>query len=165
MVSSESFLITREYLIAFFVGLAEYFIEIYCWPDKVSPTSAIVWLGLILTIIGLVIRFAAIIHAKQSFTHEIQENKREEHKLITDGIYKYIRHPGYLGFYIFAVGTQVFLKNPISIIIYAGVLWYFFYDRIDYEQKRLIRFFGKDYENYMAKTPTYFPFISLIILI
>ena len=88
------------------------------------------------------------------------EKYKEEQKLVTDGIYRYIRHPSYLGFYIFAIGTQVFLSNIFTPIAFAGVLWYFFNDRIQYEEFYLIQFFGEKYIQYRNKTPTYLPFIK-----
>jgi Isoprenylcysteine carboxyl methyltransferase (ICMT) family len=40
-----------------------------------------------------------------------------------------LRHPSYFGFYWWAVGTQVLLGNPFSTVMFAGVLWHFFYRR------------------------------------
>lgn len=35
---------------------------------------------------------------------------------------RYIRHPGYLGFLLWCVGTQLLLVNPASCIIFAVVV-------------------------------------------
>ena len=159
LTDKSSFLITPPYLAAFGLGIIEFIIEIHYFPGK-ATSSLIAWIGFLMVIVGLVIRFMAICQAKQSFTHVVQETKRKEHVLRTEGIYKIFRHPGYFGFYVFAVGTQVFLVNPISTLVYIGVLWYFFYDRVKYEQAYLIDIFGKDYIEYMNRTPTYMPFIG-----
>jgi protein-S-isoprenylcysteine O-methyltransferase len=90
----------------------------------------------------------------------VQENKDPQHVLITRGIYQYIRHPGYLGFYIFAVGTQIALKNPIAVVVYIVVLWKFFHDRIDAEEYYLVQMFGNEYKLYRGRTPTWIPFIK-----
>ena len=42
---------------------------------------------------------------------------------------RFVRHPGYLGWFIWAVGTQVLLCNPLSMISFAYVVrlkghWY-----------------------------------------
>ena len=153
-----SFLITPEYLLAFSVGLVEYFIEAYFFPMKMN-LDALFWFGVLCVFVGLFIRFAAILTAGQSFTHQIQYEKRERHKLITNGIYKYVRHPGYLGFFIFAVGTQVALKNPITVVMFCIVLWRFFSERIKDEERALVRMFP-DYDEYRKHTPTYIPFIK-----
>jgi len=33
--------------------------------------------------------------------------------------YRYVRHPGYLGWLIWAVGTQVLLTNPVCTLLFA----------------------------------------------
>ena len=50
-----------------------------------------------LTFGGSVVRIAALFTAKHNFTHEIADEKKPEHVLVTEGIYKYVRHPGYAG--------------------------------------------------------------------
>ena len=154
-----SFLITYQYLAAYSLGVIEFLIECYFFPNKSALDSIIVWFGAFLVFVGLFIRFSAIIHGGRAFTHAIQTYRRNGHVLVQDGIYKYIRHPGYLGFFIFAVGTQIFLKNPISIIVFIIVLWKFFADRIPHEEYYLIKMFGDQYKEYRDRTPTYLPFI------
>lgn len=155
-----SFLITKPYLAAFTFGALEYLIESYFWKDfKNNLLNPIVWIGASMVLAGLYVRFAAIFHAGRNFTHLVQYTKRPEHKLVTDGIYKHFRHPSYFGFYIFAIGTQVWLLNPLSTVLYAIALWYFFYIRIKDEEEALNRFFPDDYKRYKSQTPTWIPFI------
>lgn len=155
-----SFLITKDYLIAFSIGLIEYFIERYIWPVfKTDSSSFVLWLGVLMIIVGLYIRFAAIITAGKSFNHVVQVESHGN-KLITNGVYKYIRHPGYFGFFVFAVGTQVMLKNIVSTVGFIIVLWNFFNDRIKDEEVFLIRMYGNDYVQYRDRTPTWIPFIK-----
>ncbi|OHS93303.1 hypothetical protein TRFO_11930 [Tritrichomonas foetus] len=155
-----SFLITKDYLIAYTCGVVEYLIERYFWPSKSDPHSIMIYIGYALIAVGLYIRFAAIITAGKSFTHLVQLRKTKDHVLITHGIYKYIRHPGYLGFLIFAVGTQIMLKNFFSVIGFYIVLWNFFNRRIAYEERGLIDMFGQEYRDYRDRTPTWIPFIK-----
>ena len=157
---SSSFLITKEYLLAFGFGFSEFIIGRYFWASKSDSSSIIIWTGFIMIIVGLYIRFDAIITAGKSFTHLVQYSKKKNHVLITHGIYRYIRHPGYFGFFVFAVGTQLLLKNFFSVILFIAVLWYFFYDRIKSEEEALVRFFGDDYIQYRKRTPTWIPFIK-----
>ncbi|EAY22684.1 hypothetical protein TVAG_476130 [Trichomonas vaginalis G3] len=161
ITDKRSFLITWQYLVAFSVGCIEYFIEsLKFYNFKHNKSNPMIWIGAFSIIIGLYIRFAAILHAGKAFTHQLSRAKRPDHKLVTDGIYKYIRHPGYLGFFIFAIGTQVFLSNILSPVAFAVTLWYFFKRRIADEEYTLYTFFGNDYLRYRSKTPTYFPFIE-----
>ena len=45
---------------------------------------------------------------------------------------RFIRHPGYCGFFIWATGSQVMLCNPICIVAFVLVTWRFFSSRIRY---------------------------------
>ncbi|KAL0479231.1 protein-S-isoprenylcysteine O-methyltransferase [Acrasis kona] len=155
-----SFCFEREYRIAMSVAVLEFILESWLFPN-LKQHQLFHYMGIILVIVGELIRKVGMITAKASFTHQIQYEKRQQHKLVTDGIYKYIRHPGYLGWFIWAPATQLILMNPICFVLFLGWAWYFFYDRIPHEEEVLIRtLFGKQYEDYRARTPTFIPFIK-----
>ncbi|CAM6105671.1 unnamed protein product [Calypogeia fissa] len=155
----QSLLLTMPYLVALTAGLAEYGLESWLVPQFKTSTS-IAYSGLVLMVMGEVIRKLAIVTAQSNFTHDIKISHEEGHKLVTHGIYRFVRHPSYLGFFIFAIGTQVMLCNPVMTIAYAIVLWRFFADRIEYEESFLHEFFGHDYVEYSNRTPSGMPFMS-----
>jgi protein-S-isoprenylcysteine O-methyltransferase len=86
--------------------------------------------------------------AGRNFNHQIQTRKDEKHKLVTDGVYQISRHPSYLGWYLWAVGTQIFMLSAISTVLFIGSSWLFFNNRIPMEEKYLLRFFGEEYKEY-----------------
>jgi protein-S-isoprenylcysteine O-methyltransferase len=96
----------------------------------------------------------------QIFLTKFAYHKRQDHVLITTGIYAYMRHPSYFGFYWWAVGTQLLLCNPICVFGFLYALHRFFKDRIEEEEPLLIKFFGNNYVEYKKKTQTYIPLIS-----
>ncbi|KAG5459169.1 MAG: hypothetical protein BJ554DRAFT_462 [Olpidium bornovanus] len=49
------------------------------------------------------------------------------------------------------------MANPVCTVIYAGVLHRFFSRRIAWEEETLVNFFGEDYSEYRAATPTLMP--------
>lgn len=51
--------------------------------------------------------------ATHNFTHAIASQRTERHRLVTHGVYGYMRHPGYAGWALWAIGTQVLLANPV----------------------------------------------------
>lgn len=73
----------------------------------------------------------------------VASRKRDEHQLVTDGVYAWFRHPSYAGFYYWALGTQIVLQNPISFVGFAIVLGRFFYTRTRGEQFVLDGFFTR----------------------
>ncbi|XP_078171821.1 S-isoprenylcysteine O-methyltransferase [Carex rostrata] len=158
-VSCSSLLITKHYAIAMGFALVEYVVELTLFPQMKN-----IWFlsncGLVMIIIGEVIRKAAIVTAGRSFTHLIRIYYEEQHELITHGIYRIMRHPSYCGFFVWAIGTQFMLCNPISFIGFLLALWRFFSKRIPYEEFFLRQFFGRDYVEYARKVPSGLPFIK-----
>jgi protein-S-isoprenylcysteine O-methyltransferase len=64
-----------------------------------------------------------------------------------------LRHPSYVGFFYWAVGTQLLLCNPFSTILYTIAAWTFFRHRIVFEERTLRALFsGGEYECYASKT-------------
>ncbi|CAH9134034.1 unnamed protein product [Cuscuta epithymum] len=157
-VTVKSLLISKNYVFAMAFCFIEYLLEAHFFPS----TKEHWWisdLGLGLVVLGEIIRKLAIITAGRSFTHLIKVHHEEHHKLVTHGLYKYMRHPSYCGFFIWSVGTQIMLCNPVSTVAYAVVVWRFFYERIPYEEYFLRQFFGAQYLDYARRVPSGVPFV------
>jgi protein-S-isoprenylcysteine O-methyltransferase len=88
---SEAFLFGTPYCIAMSLAIVEFVIEVNYFPN-VKQYPYIYYIGIVLVVIGEFIRKAAMLTAKSSFTHLIKHHKREEHVLVTHGIYNYIRY-------------------------------------------------------------------------
>lgn len=158
-VTIDSLLISRDYIFAMTFSVTEYSIELYFFP-MLKEHRSISNFGLFMVIFGETIRKLAIITAKQSFTHIIQRYHEEHHKLITYGVYGIVRHPGYTGFFIWSVGTQIMLCNPVSTVAFAVITWGVFYSRIPYEEFFLKQLFGLEYDAYMQRVPSGIPFVK-----
>ncbi len=65
------------------------------------------FLGLLLVLGGEVLRKLAMLTATSNFNHYIQHVKEEGHELVTHGVYSYCRHPSYVGWFYWSIGTQV----------------------------------------------------------
>ncbi|XP_062104936.1 protein-S-isoprenylcysteine O-methyltransferase B [Humulus lupulus] len=150
--------INKIYLLDMIFTLSEYFIEVFLVPE-LKQVWWMMHLGISMVITGEIIRKTAIITAGYGFTHQIRTNRDEEHQLVTHGIYKYMRHPGYVGYMIWSVGVQIMLCNPLWAIGLAVELWRFFSDRIVYEEKYLREFFGERYDEYARRVPSGVPFV------
>ena len=68
--------------------------------------------------------------AGENFSHIVRDRKKEGHVLVTDGIYSWLRHPSYFGFFWWGLGSQMVLGNRMCLVGYALVLWRFFRLRI-----------------------------------
>jgi protein-S-isoprenylcysteine O-methyltransferase Ste14 len=80
----------------------------------------------------------------------------EKGRLITDGLYKFIRNPRYLSRGCIAIGLGVVANNLLAIGV--GFIHFFaFCLLIPSENHELLRRFGNDYKDYKKKTPALLP--------
>ena len=82
----------------------------------------------------------------------------ENHQLITDGFYKHVRHPLYLGETIRNFGF-VLIFSSIYGVIFIAVGTIFLLYRIEIEEKMLIEEFNEDYIEYQRNTKRIIPYI------
>ena len=111
--------------------------------------------GLILICLGLALRWLAIFELKKYFTVSVTIG--EDHQLIQEGLYRYIRHPSYTGSLLSFLGLGISLNNWLSLlIIFLPILYSFLY-RISVEEEALSKSFSTKYEDYRKKTKRLIP--------
>ncbi|KAI3436694.1 hypothetical protein D9Q98_006109 [Chlorella vulgaris] len=152
-----SWLFSKPYCVAMLLSCVEYAAELR-WAPALD-VSAVQWLGLAAIVVGEVVRKVAMVTAAHNFTHIIQTQRRPHHTLITGGIYSWMRHPGYAGWMVWALGTQLLLCNPLCTAGFAAASWQFFKSRIAYEDELLARFFGAAFQQYRAAVPSGVPLV------
>ena len=128
------------------------------WGNGIKD-SRVIALGLVFVLLGQGVRSAAMATAGTNFNHVPVRERREGHVLVTNGVYAYLRHPAYFGFFWWAVGTQLVVGNAVCLVAYSVVLWRFFEHRIRGEEKLLYAFFGDEYVKYREGTRTGIPFV------
>ena len=160
--STESFLIphSQAYSVAIVAAVVEYWVE-WLFLGSFFNSVTLFWVGLVLSVAGLGLRWAAFVTAGHNFTHLVSESKEAKHALVKHGVYRFVRHPGYCGWFWWSVGSQLILGNPISTLAFGVASYRFFAVRIEHEESLLAsaEFFGNEYTKYKDVTPTYIPFI------
>lgn len=161
-----SFLLTANwpsYAIAHTFASAECLLTNLLWPDRswapFGTGSLLCLVGLGLVVLGQIVRSVAMIQAGPSFNHQVQHQRGASHVLVTSGIYAWLRHPSYFGFFWWALGTQLVMGNVVSFFLYAAILWKFFSSRIRHEEEFLVKFFGDGYVSYRSRVGTLIPFV------
>jgi len=81
-----------------------------------------------------------------------------EHKLVTGGPYRLIRHPIYLGGILFGLSIPMILGSLYGFIIMLAPIPMLLY-RIRIEEKMLFSKFGQEYFDYASKTKKLIPYI------
>ncbi|MHA1991716.1 MAG: methyltransferase family protein [Candidatus Hodarchaeales archaeon] len=112
--------------------------------------------GLFLFCFGVSVRLICRFTLKKGFSYMLKVS--ENHKLITTGIYKFVRHPAYTGDVIAQLGLTVMLTSVIGTLIMSLLFLPFLY-RIKLEEEMLLEHFGEDYKFYMKKTKKLLPFL------
>jgi protein-S-isoprenylcysteine O-methyltransferase Ste14 len=82
---------------------------------------------------------------------------RDQHTLVTSGVYSRVRHPMYSAFWLWAVAQTMLLPNWIAGP--AGLIGFgtLFFLRIGREERLMSEIFGDDYRSYMARTSRILP--------
>lgn len=109
--------------------------------------------------LGEGLRITAFFTCKSNFTHIVKDKIDRKHQLITNGIYAWLRHPSYTGYFYFSVFGQIFIGNVVSSIAFFFVLSRFFNDRIYGEERSLLEAFP-EYLQYKQKTFILIPFVK-----
>lgn len=114
-------------------------------------------IGSFLVLIGLIIRVASILTLNKQFTYTV--TKIENHELIETGLYKKIRHPGYLGQLIIFFGISASLSNWLSILLMIIPVFMGYLNRINVEEKFMVKHMGQRYIDYQTRTKRLIPSI------
>jgi len=119
------------------------------------------WAGIILFILvcWLLGRSHADLKKYFSLSLEIKDN----HILMKEGVYKYIRHPIYTAHLLWALGQLLLIPNWIAgppFILFTILLCFY---RIPKEEDMMIKQFSEEYRGYMKKTGMIFPKFKFII--
>jgi protein-S-isoprenylcysteine O-methyltransferase Ste14 len=82
---------------------------------------------------------------------------REQHTLVTSGVYSRVRHPMYSAFWLWALAQALLLPNWIAGP--AGLIGFgtLFALRVHREERLMIEAFGDEYRRYMARTSRIVP--------
>ena len=78
-------------------------------------------------------------------------------KFISKGPYRYVRHPLYAAFIWSGTGIVSMIYKSWPLLIFIIPIHIFWAWHIQKEEKFLLNQFGDEYEQYMMKTPQFFP--------
>lgn len=130
-----------------------YYFEVGNFPTY----SVILTLGTGLIILGLLLRWYAVLRLKKLFT--VQLTIQKNHQLIRKGLYKHIRHPSYLGMIIYFLGLGLLMHNYLSILVLLSLPFLAIYMRIKAEEALLLHHFKEEYREYQKHSARLIPFI------
>jgi len=114
-------------------------------------------LGAALVLAGLFLRTWAVGKLGEYFTGVVMTH--ENQRLVTDGLYRYVRHPAYAGALLFFAGLATATGSLPGLCLIGTMMVYAFRKRIEVEEKVMISLFGQEYIDYMKRTKRVIPLL------
>ena len=142
-------LITVGYALSFSIGATR--------TGRMDHWDAFFAVGVVLALTGLMIRVGSILTLKQYFTYSVAQ--AENQKLVETGLYKFIRHPGYLGQLMIFAGISISLANWLAVLFMMIPVTMGYIYRIKVEEGFMIEQMGERYLNYQRRTKRIIPLI------
>src|SRR6478736_6800182 len=106
--------------------------------------------GVMCVVIGLWLFYRS--HADLGTNWSITLEVREQHRLITQGVYRRIRHPMYLALALYSSGQALVIPNwvagPSNLVALAILVSL----RVQAEEQMMSEAFGEEYAEYAART-------------
>ena len=119
-------------------------------------TTLVPWIGFVIFIAGEFISVRGRIDLGVNWSHGAEYQVKKSQSLVTTGMYRYVRHPIYSGFFFIVLGGQLIVESylviPLTLLCYAAM-----HVLTRKEERILIAQFGKHYSDYMIQTPQIFP--------
>jgi protein-S-isoprenylcysteine O-methyltransferase Ste14 len=108
------------------------------------------WIGAALFAVALWLFWSAHRALGRNFSSSLVV--QQSHTLVTHGIYAYLRHPMYTGFWLWAAAQALLLQNwlvGLCGFVGFGIL---FFGRIGSEEKLMFETFGEQYDAFARRT-------------
>ena len=121
----------------------------YRLPDTLG------WSGVVFLALGLWLFWRS--HADLGRFWSTTLQLRDAHRIVDDGVYRFIRHPMYAAVLVSGLGQLMVLQNWIagSSVLVAGILLMVL--RVPREERMMIDHFGSDYLRYQQRTGRILP--------
>lgn len=121
-----------------------------------SEAEIVRYLGLALFCLGFVAMHWAEVHLERQFSLEV--SIQEGHRLVTDGPYRYLRHPRYLGILLFMAGISLVFRSWLALILVAALTLVLVW-RIRDEEALMRQEFGSEWEMHAQRSWRIIPFV------
>lgn len=122
----------------------------------VLTSEAVRYVGIVLYAVGFLTMHWAEKSLGKQFSLEVAIQRN--HELVTGGIYRYVRHPRYLGITMFTVGIALVFRSAVSLTLAGAVLAVLLW-RIHDEEILLEQEFSHQWRAYAERSWHLIPFV------
>ncbi len=115
-------------------------------------------MGIVVLILGILLRYLALKTLGIYFSYTLK-GKTDNQQVVDYGVYRYIRHPSYLGIFLIISSLTLIHGSIPGLFVAVLFTWPLINRRISYEERMMINSFGEGYTAYSKKTKKLIPFI------
>jgi protein-S-isoprenylcysteine O-methyltransferase Ste14 len=129
------------------------------WPAFADRLQHPLVLGLgIVAAVGALIMFR-LTHKALGAMWSVSLQLKQEHRLVTSGVYRHLRHPMYTAFWLMALAQALLVPNWVAGL--AGLVGFgtLYVLRVGEEERMMEEAFGDEYRAYSARTKRIIPFV------
>lgn len=144
-----------SWIVSFYISMQGIPTSIYTvlWVFGTDPSGWLPFSNLPLKVLGLMMFFTGGVLVMLGWS-KIFNSKNN---LVTNGIYKYVRHPQYLGILLATLSLIVYSFSPISVMLWP-VLVVIYYRLAKKEERDVESRFGEEYREYRRNVSMFMPF-------
>jgi protein-S-isoprenylcysteine O-methyltransferase Ste14 len=124
-------------------------------PLGIGDVGDLAWLGVAIAVVGVALRAWSMRTLGGAYTRTLRTD--DQQLLVTDGPYRWVRHPGYAGSIAVWVGAALAFHTWVAAVAVAAVLVVAYVWRIRSEEQMLAAKFGPDYAAWAARTARLIP--------
>ena len=147
-----------SFLLIYFSVFASIMVAFAFATAEITPLPDwLFFVGIFLMLLGIFVREWAVTTLKGYYSFRV--SVFEGHKVVDNGPYRLVRHPGYAGSILTMVGIGLAVQSLAAVLIlslFCGIAYGY---RIRVEEAALLKELGEEYSKYMSRTKRLIPFI------
>ena len=148
LVSVGMFVLPLVYLLTSWLDFADYGL-----PEGVGVVVGLVGAA----VFGFALWLLWRSHADLGYHWSVKLEIQQRHSLVTEGVYRHIRHPMYAAHWLWAIAQALLLHNWIAGPAFLVTFLQMYLRRVPHEEQMLLDYFGEEYRRYASRTGRVIP--------
>lgn len=140
------------YLLTRFSGLDREYVSANLWSTLLGVGETGMFIAMLL---GYTLLFIGVGLFIQGWRQVYRA--RQQQRLVTNGLYRFVRHPQYTGLFIALFGEGVVHWPTLFSVGLFPLIVFAYYRLARKEERQMLEQFGEDYRAYQRRVPMFFP--------